>query len=304
MKTVNLVIYFCSIIFLFGCSSTANLKNIENTVNNIPPQAFKMEDLSPDIKLVTSAIIEKMRGRGNKVKHTSFNPSGKHFIEEKFKYEEFSLSNLVVVGYSIEENQQGQDLIVLEAILSFSEPTGRKAGVVFGAKYVLSGNKISILESVVTPLSPKVPELVTFFVPAKKLAEKNSDLETKLESYLDYFHFAIQNAVPMTKSDGMTVPIQENNYLIMTFCLDRLEKQSKLTMKVTEKLSGLKKGIIKPIYFDDQGWRIIMAGGEFKAGSWSSNFYVQLYYTASPEIADTPLKIAVYENKRLPRDTN
>ncbi len=296
MTRINIFACFCCLVFLSGCISTADLKNSGNTVNVVTPQPLELQQVSPDIKLVTAAIVGKMRGRSKKVTTTTFAKKGKHYIEEKFKYQGFDLTDLVITRYSSEKINKKQSLVTLEGILRFNDPAGRRAGVVFGAKYKLAFKKITILESAVMPLSPKVPEVVTFFVEEKKLAASAK----KLKTFLDYLIFAAENALPMTKGSGTNLPRSAKEYLIMVFCLDRLAPQSQLTMEVTNKSIGMKKILAKPIYFNENGWRIMMAGGKFKAGMLANKFYVQVYYTASPDIEEKPIKLATYRNMRLP----
>ncbi len=299
MKKTNIFACFCCLIFLSGCISTADLKNRGNTINVATPKPIELQKVSPDIKLVTAAIVGKMRGRNKKITYTTFDKKGKHYTEEKFKYQGFNVTDLVITNYSSKEINKKQSLVTLEGVLSFSEPTGRRAGVVFRAKYKLAHKKITILESAVIPISPKAPEIVTFFVEEEKFSAAAKNLKT----FLDYFIFAAENALPMTKGSGTNLPRSANEYLIMTFCLDRLAPQSQLTMEVTNKPIGMKKVLAKPVYFNESGWRIMMAGGKFKAGMIANKFYVQVYYTASPDVNEKPIKLATYQNMRLPAPT-
>ncbi len=296
MTRINIFTCFCCLIFLSGCVSTVDFKSGGDTVDIITPQPLELKQVSPDIKLVTAAIIGKMRGINKNVKYTSFDKKGKHHIKEKFTYQGFYLTDLVVTNYSSEKIDRKQSLVTLEGVLRFSEPTSRRAGVIFGAKYKLAKKRITILESAVAPLSPAAPEVVTFFVPVKKLAASAKTLKT----YMDYFMFAAENALPMTKGSNVDLPVFADKYLIMTFCLDRLDPQSQLTMKITDKLMGTKKVIAKPIYFNENGWRIMTAGGEFRAGMAKNKFYVQIEYTAQPGVDKKPVKLATYQNRRLP----
>jgi len=244
-----------------------------------PVIPLKKAQTPDDIKLVSAALIERLRGGTVAVEHVFFDPAGKHAVGETgFDYDGFGVKNLAITGYETTLLQKGVAQATLEGIILFTDIINRRAGVYFAAQYIVTQNDITITKSVVVGIPPDFPRVETFFV-AEDLFKKAA---SGLKSYADYYLFALENAEPMTYGPGEEKTGANKKYFIMTFCKDRLFQESILTMAVTDKPYMAGNKIAKPVYINDSGWRILIAGGKFRPGSRSSKFYVGISYKQDP----------------------
>ena len=252
-----------------------------------PPKIVEAPEVIPlkksqtpdDIKLVSAALIERLRGGIVAVENVSFDLNGRYaFGETGFNYDDFDVHNLAITGYVTTLLEPGVAQALLEGIILFKDSINRRAGVYFAAQYVVTQKNITINKAVVAGIPPDFPRVETYFIPEKpfKAAAAN------LKNYVDYYLFAIENAEPMTYGPGEKKTGTNQKYFIMTFCKDRLFQESSLEMKVTSKPNMGGKKLADPVYINDSGWRIIIAGGKFRPGSASSKFYVGISYKQDP----------------------
>ena len=240
----------------------------------------KKEQKVDDIKLASAALIEKLRGDKIPVANVTFDPAGRHSVAETdFNYDGFDVMNVAVTGYETTNLNQGEVMVMLEGIILFKDFINRRAGAYFAVQYIVNQHSLNITKSVVRGIPPDFPRVETYFIQQAKLRAAASSLT----SYMDYYLFAIENAEPMTYGeDGQKTGLNAE-YVIMTFCKDRLFEESSLEMKVTSKPYGAGSTLATALSINDSGWRILLAGGEFAPGSTKNKFYVGVTYTQDPK---------------------
>ncbi|MBG0791482.1 MAG: peptidoglycan-binding protein [Desulfovibrionaceae bacterium] len=228
-----------------------------------------------DIKLVTAALMEALRGGAVPVENVTFDPAGQHSVNETgFFYEEFDAYNVSVTGYEVSQIREGAAQALLEGVILFKDVLNRRAAVYYAAQYTVTQTRVTITKSVIRGIPSDFPRVETFFVPEKKLR----GVTAPLTSFADYYLFAIENAEPMHYNEGESKTGIKDKYVVMAFCKDRLFDESSLTMTVTDKALGAGKKLGEAISLNDSGWRILMAGGEFAPGSSRNKFFVTVSY--------------------------
>lgn len=228
-----------------------------------------------DIKLVSAALIERLRGGRISVPNVTLNPDGQHSVGElDFNYDGFDVVDVAVTGYVTAELAPGRVQAMLEGVILFKDIINRRAGVYFCTQYVVTKTAVDITKSVVVGIPPDFPRVETYFVPEDKFKAAASSLL----NYMDYYLFAIENAEPMRYDEGESKTGVTGNYYILTFCKDRIFDEATLHMKVTDKPFGAGKVLSEAISINDSGWRILVTGGKFAPGSTRYKFYVGVTY--------------------------
>lgn len=282
-----------ALLLITGCvQSTATTHTIENNVK-VNPVQLNTSSVPPDIKLVATAIVEKLRGNQAPVPLVTFSLAGQHAIGEPgYNYTEFRLQGLSITSYIGSPTQPGRAVAKVEGVLSLRDVIDRASNLFFVAEYELSEQGINILRSATVELPPTTPLIETFYIPAAELKAARNSLTT----YGDYYLFALENAAAMTNKSGNTKPIKKE-YIIMAFCKDRLRPESKIEMKVTTKKNMRGTKVAKAGYINDNGWVIMVSGGKFKPGSASSKFYIGVRYQADAKAGSPAIMAASFENK-------
>lgn len=292
---VNVLLVLCCL-FAFAACKAAMQPTAPATPQTVkaPPVLPVGESQTPaDIKLVSAALIDRLRGDAMSVENVTFDPAGRHAVGETgFDYAGFVVEDVGITGYETVLVQPGVVKATLEGIMLFKDFLNRRTGVSFAAEYVVADGGITIAKSVASGIPPDYPKVETYFVAEKPFMAARDGLK----SFVDYYLFAIGNAEPMTYS-GDTDKIGANQkYLIMTFCKDRLFDESSLEMKVTNKRFVTGKKLAEPVYLNDSGWRILIAGGKFKPGSMSSKFYVFVTYKQDADSSEPAVVVGEFHN--------
>lgn len=298
MKNITrIVLVVCCLLALAACKAamqpTAPAKPQRVEVLPVLPVS---EDQAPaDIKLVSAALIDRLRGDPMSVENVRYAPSGTHEVgEQGFKYDGFVVQDVAITGYQTEMEESGDARSTLEGIMLFKDFLNRRTGVYFAAEYVVGKTEITITKSVASGIPPDYPKVETYFVPEKPFKAAKDSLAT----FSDYYIFAIENAEPMTYSDDATKIGANQKYFIMTFCKDRLFEESSLDMKVTNKPFVTGRKLAEPVYINDSGWRIMIAGGKFKPGSMSNKFYVFVSYKLDSESKEPATVVGEFHNSK------
>ena len=287
-----------------GC----NMPTPQSTsLNPPPPREVPAPQVIPaapaqkldDIKLVSAALIERLRGGRISVENVTLDPNGQHSVGElAFDYDGFDVKNVAVTGYITAELGPNQVQAMLEGVILFKDVINRRAGVYFCTQYVVTQNNINITKSVVAGIPPDFPRVETYFIPEKKFKESASSLT----SYMDYYLFAIENAEPMTYGEGESKIGLTGEYYILTFCKDRIFDEASLAMKITDRPYGAGKKLAEGISINDSGWRILVAGGKFAPGSSRFKFYVGVTYKQEAESYLPEVVVGEFLNMKKPYD--
>jgi len=292
--TITLLV-LCGLLLIAAC------KTMEMQQTAPPPP--QIEEVSPvlplnesrtpdDIKLVTAALIERLRGSTIAVENVSFAPARKHSAAETgFDYDGFTVQDIAFTGYEATLLEPGVAQATLEGLIVFKDVINRRTGVYFATQYTVTQTDITIEKSLMMGMPPDFPQVEAYFVPEKLLREAKD-----LRTYVDYYLFAIENAEPMTYGGDVEKIGPNQKYFIMIFCKDRLFQESTMEVKITDKPYLKGKELAKPVYISDSGWRIAIAGGKFKPGSISSKFYVGVSYNLDPDSTLPSVLIGDFRN--------
>ena len=290
------LLLLCLLFAVTACVSSGSTQTTARTVTVPGPVALDSDTVTPDVKLVAAAVIHKLRGSDDEIVAVRFDPSAMQVRAERdFHFEGFRLVNLGITGYSAKVVSRSQVDARLEGILRFQDVLGRSASVFFAAKYTVGRRDILVHASRSVNIAAAAPRIETYVVPAKALLAARGTLKT----YGDYYLFAIENAEPMTSQAGDDSMSPEDDYIIISFCKDRLRPESELEMKVSSRRSLSGTPVIETAYLYENGWRIMMAGGRFRPGSLSNKFYVGVIYNIDPRKKSEPMTLALYQNKKM-----
>ena len=307
MKRIFPIISLLLLVYLTGCVTldtiTSNMTDQPRVVQAPPMYQLGQEDTPIDIKLVTAAIIYKLRGVDGAVEHVSFDPDG--FIqigEEDFHYEGFEMTKMTITGYQETVIQaKKKTMVTLEGVLLFKDEINRRAGVYFAANYSATKKGIVIENAFTNGIPPDSPQIEAFLVPADVIKPPRPDVEN---GYLPLYLLAVQNAIPMTAPVDQKPIYPKGEYLMMVFCKDRIFKESIMEMKVSALKSLRGKSISDVAYIAENGWRIMVSGGKFAPGSTANRFYYGVEYTANPGADTEPVKLALFSNRIQTDDPN
>lgn len=288
----------------------------EAIVIELPPrQSADFEVVPAHIKFVISAIINKLRGDRDSIEEVVFDPSGTHMIaDDESTYDDFYVSLTEITGFEMLEEQEQYARLLIEGVLHFRDNLGRGSSSYFAAEYSVAPEKMTIHKSGTVLIPPTIPDLEAFFVPQASFEEVTSSDEMRI--YPDLYLHALTNSFTMLPTDeerkeweayqemsfwnkvkaGMDN--QPDNYYILVFCKDRLPPESLLEMSVTSKPNRMGGKLADAMYLDDNGWRVMIAGGNFYPDTRSSQFYVSVSYNTDPEAKNKSMIIASYTNQK------
>jgi hypothetical protein len=288
------------LLFAAGACVSAGTTGTKRETITVPgPVPLGEETVTPDIKLVAAAIIQKLRGADDRIVGVRFDPANMQAeAEPDFRFEGFKAVNLGITGYTAEVVGKTEVRAMLEGVILFQDVFERSASVFFSARYTVGPREILVAASRTVNIPNPVPRIETYMVPAEALKAMNGRLKT----FTDYYVFAVQNAEPMTSQAGQCSVSPKGDYLIMGFCKDRLRPESDLEMKVSDKRSLSGKALLESVYIYDHGWRIMLAGGKFRPGSIANKFYIGIRYTIDPAQDDEAMTLALYQNKKMDRE--
>ncbi len=282
-----IVCFFC-LYFLAGCGSAAKYQNIpDGTDLQIPiPQRTKMtqESLPAEIKMVCSAVINKLRKR-EETPHVRFYQAAANGIsKENFNYDGFDVRGIDFTSIDLTQTTKDQAEGSVEGVLHFEDFIGRKTSLFFLAEFMVSPYGISIHRSHVIQLPPFFPDVEAFYVPyaAFITAKKN------LHSYQEFYTFALANAYVMEPTPKEQKAFDEFQQLsswkkkkvtqnkektiAMVFCKDRLKNVARFEVAAS-------RGNIKPVYLNKDNWPIVLYAANFVPDNWLKPFDIMAFYT-------------------------
>jgi hypothetical protein len=305
-----IVIFICGS-FIWGCAST--IKQISESLSepaieiNIPDRFFiKNEKIPVDVKTVCTALLNKLRHRGE-TEFVRFDPvDGQEIQEELFDYEGFNVILIDITGFEAEVVEKNKVQAILEGVFHFEDAVGRRASTYFAVKYSKTPDGITISKAGVTNIAPLFPRVEAYYIPVE--AFKKSQ---KITEYGELYAFALENSLDMkpTKEEIQAYQAYQNlsawkkiteagktekkKLAVVIFCLDRLSDVARLEVTVSE---GGKQIPVEPRYIDENGWPIAVVTGEFIPDSWGTTFDINAYYT--PEEKDKKILIGKFSNQK------
>jgi hypothetical protein len=139
---------------------------------------------------------------------------------------------------------------------------------------------------------------------------------TKISSFMDLYLHAVINAYDMQTTEAGRKAKEEfeklstwkkiiakratmaQDFCIMAFCKDRLPPETSLQMRIANNAQMRGKNLFDVGYVYDQGWRVMIAGGNFSPDSFNSMIYVGLQYEVDPgEIPNTHC-VGIYKSQK------
>jgi hypothetical protein len=274
---------------LSGCGSTqyTDLAADPDFEINIPERYFASDEKTPaDIKLICSALLNKLRHRGETPFVRFDSIAGENVQKEEFKYEGFDVTHIDITGIEVKESAKNKTQGTLEGLFHFKDFVGRGASTFFVADYIKTSNGITITKAGTDNVPSSFPRVQAFFVPIQAISKIKG---TTLNGYWEMYAFALENAVNMTPtpkeiqayqsyqelSSGQKMTADKDmeleKYAVMVFCLDRLSEPERFEVVVPT-------SSVKPGYRDDNGWPMAVIPAEFVVDSLGKTFDILALY--------------------------
>ncbi|WP_028573977.1 peptidoglycan-binding domain-containing protein [Desulfonatronovibrio hydrogenovorans] len=307
MKAYKIGLLLLFIFFVSGCKVQQHIQqHLDQSRSQFEVAPFEVvlpahsvqsiNELPGHIRLVTAAIVERLRKEPTLLKNVNFSQTGRHFVAEPyFDYEAFSVTSVTIQDFQATEVSRNNYFCVLEGYLTFDDPFSRRAVNYFKAEYRLNTDGIEIARSIVLPTPPVFPEVQAYIISSQEFA-------IALKSADDFYAFYTEvatRALRMTPTQEevrqreelmkMTffqrirnAPRRERNDLIMTvFVMDRLTPEAELDVVVSRTLHE-RNSMVVPSYLNYDGWRVAMFGGNFALDR--DVFYTKVYYKPNSSI--------------------
>jgi Putative peptidoglycan binding domain len=275
----------------------------------LPDRLFTSDKSTPiDIKMISAAVINKLRKRGN-TRFVSFTQIANQNVQEKnFDYEGFEVTSIDITGFEANQVKKKQVNGFFEGVLHFKDYVERRANVYFAVKYIKTPKGITIQRADTTIIPPLYPRVQAFFIPAETF---NKVRKKKFKGFYDKYAFAIGNGLdmnpnkkeideylkyqklPVFKKITARRNIKEAEFVVMILCLDRLSTSTKYKVEVVE---GASKNLMEPKYINEKGWPITVLSGKFVLDNWSSPFDINVFYT--PVSKRRKLLIGKFSNQK------
>lgn len=307
MKAYKLVLFVIVMMLVSGCKVQQHIQqHLDQTRSQFEAAPFEIDvpahqtqsfdELPGHIRLVTAAIVEKMRKEPTLLKNVNFSQTGKHFITESgFDYEAFSVASVVVQDFQARKVSGNDYFCFLEGYLTLDDPFTRRAVNYFKAEYRLNARGIEITSSIVLPTPPVFPHVQAYILSSQEFA-------IALKSAHDFHAFYVE---VLTRAQSMTpnqeeirqreelaemtffqrirnAPIRErDDHVMIVFVMDRLTPEAELDVVVTRTLHE-RNSMVKPSYFNYDGWRVAMFGGNFALDR--DVFNTKVYYKPNSAI--------------------
>ncbi len=292
-KSFRSIFTICVCCFVIsGCGSTSiqytDLAADPDFEIKIPERYFVSDEKTPaDIKLICTAMLNKLRHRGETPFVRFESVAGENIQKEQFKYKGFDVTLIDITGIEIKESAKNQTQGTLEGLFHFKDFVGRGASTYFVTDYVKTPDGITITKAGTTNMPPSFPRVQAFFVPVQAFSKTQGNT---LNGYWEMYAFALKNAVNMTPTQNEIQAYQsyhelsswqkltadkdmvKEKYAVMIFCLDRLSEPERFEVVIPT-------SNIKPGYKNDNGWPMAVIPAEFVADSWGKTFDILALYT-------------------------
>lgn len=296
-KLTLFIILFSLIWVASGCKTLQKLQEpkpefssepFELNPPNISSLAYK--DLPQDIRLVTAAVIKKMRQEPGEIPGVEFESPDSHYsLDKDFDYQGFSVTNIKIINHWAKEAGNGRYNCKLHGVIAFGDVLGRRALVDYIVYYRLRGKKQVIVKSQVMPIAPAFPHTQAFFVQAQKLKE----IMAGEYDFTEFYARVVNNAYSMTPTSEEIKEKQElaemnfferlknssglkrkDNFMVI-FVMDRLTPDAELDVVVSRHVNGM-QSLTQPVYMNFSGWRTAVFGGNFALDK--DKFYTKVFY--------------------------
>ncbi len=306
---------------LCGClTTTTNLLSAkpsqeEGPVIELPDRTIvDMSKQPAHVKFVLAAMGNRVRGGRHVIPEVKFSPKGTHaFYDPDFTYEDFDLSRIQITGFEVADQTKNRARLIIEGIFSFKDLFRRGSAVYFAADYTVHKNGITINNSGTALIAPAHPDMEVYYVPVSSFDGVDMN---EISSFLDLYLHAVIHAIDMQptaagrsakqefeklstwKKMTATSATRAEDFYIMAFCKDRLPPETSLQMRITNNAQLLGDNLFEVGYVYDQGWRIMIAGGNFSPDTFNNNIYVGLHYEVDPGTRSNASCVGIYKNQK------
>lgn len=253
-------------------------------------------DIPGDIRMVTAAIVQKLRQDQTGIPRVSFDPGGIHYTPETtFNYNGFSVSEINITEHWANDTGRRTFDCRVAGVMLFSDALGRRAMVSYSADYELFRDRILIKNSAVRPVPPVFPNTRAFIIEGSKLQA----IVEKWPGFEEFFTGVVSNAYNMTPTaeerrerkmlEEMSLferlrrgtGIERQVNFMVIFVMDRLTPDAEIDVIVSRN-PGERASLAKPVYRDFDGWRVAVFGGNFAVDH--DVFYAQVQYMPAPGV--------------------
>jgi hypothetical protein len=231
------------------------------------------DELSPDLVIVSSALILKLRGLPppKEALPVIFERSlGLPPAEDRFAYEGFRVIRTLYGG--LERAKENPNRASISGLFHFLDAFGRQAYTAFEADYEVKETAIHIRKARVAPYFPSDPMVEMFIVPAEAMTK---DSVSRFANNAELLNFVGANALALDHLDQL--PKGQRHYFVFAFSLDRLAPDDTLEIKVgpdPKSVSGESKD---ELMLDHAGWRVAMIDHTFAMGGGKEVFFKAVY---------------------------
>lgn len=263
-----------------------------------PPKvdSIAADDVPGDVRLVTAAMVQKLRKDQKGIPRVNFDPAGAHYTPEtRFNYRGFSVSGISINDHWAKDTGRKSFDCRVAGTMLFSDTLGRRAVVSFSADYELFRDRILIRNSLVQPVPPVFPNTRAFIIEGSELQA----IVDRRPGFEDFFTGVVSKAHSMTPTaeerrerqelEKLSVferlrrgtGIERQPNFMVVFVMDRLTPDAEIDVVVSRNPND-RVSMAKPVYRDFDGWRVAVFGGNFAIDH--DVFYAQVLYRPAPGV--------------------
>lgn len=286
-----------------GCAVQQQLQQTR-TITETPPfeinppkvDSLAADDVPGDVRMVTAAIVQKLRKNQKGIPRVSFDPAGMHYTPEtRFNYAGFSVSAISINDHWARDSGRKSYECRVDGSMLFSDALGRRALVSYSAEYELFRDRILIKNSIVRPVPPVFPNARAFIIEGSRLQA----IVDRRPGFEEFFTGVVSNAytmIPTAEERRERKMLEEMSLLdrlkrgagierqpnfMVIFVMDRLTPDAEIDVVVSRNPND-RTSMAKPVYRDFDGWRVALFGGNFAIDH--DEFYAQVNYRPAPGV--------------------
>ncbi|WFS62154.1 peptidoglycan-binding domain-containing protein [Pseudodesulfovibrio thermohalotolerans] len=329
-RLFSLIIVSALFALLSACVTTGT-----NMASTSPDPAFTAEDIANTevigslnlpghAKVVLAALLLEMRGESTAGLKSAvkFSKDGEHDLRNSFtNYKGYDVALIEIDQVGVGKQPKNGLNMAMGGVFTFMNDIGQTFSERFFADYTIARNGTMVIQnSAATPEFSEFPSVTGFFVKHEALVAA----APKLNSFRDFFLFAMANSIPMNATEEETRNLaqydtlsffdklsrsellpktMEGNFAFLCFAMDRMSPVDSFIVKVSK--SKLPRGVpsVEPhdIDFPD-GYRMAIVEGSAKLYDKMRPFYIHALYKKGGAASGTEQHIGTFSNQKLPAD--
>ena len=253
---------------LVACGGqTANME--QASLNAV---ALSDASLPADIKLVSSAVLMKMKGFPDSfVQGVTFGPEAAPNLKAiGMDYNGFVVRGLNVVNYEILKT--GTELV---SLVVFEDDLGRRSGVRILAHYQVGAGTIVVSHASVVPVFSTAPRIEAYIVPF----DSSVDQAAISADHTALYVYAVNHALKV-----QDLPAGVRDYDVFLFQMDRASSTALTVGRISATELAVTGYEDATTVLDYNGWRAAIVSGEIDPKA-NTDLYVKLLHTPGKEAA-------------------